>query len=667
MKITHLLQFDSCNPRTRQFWCSLASGITLATLTSGNLALAHKPDALLSVDLNRAAVVEKIITAWSNEIPPTQFGALKSKLNALRADSLLAANLSGTFEGVLEVILSAEKVTKAEANAKQYTDSSKAIGDLNRDLVYTPLTPCRIADTRFNTQLVVGESRGFIAYSRSADQFLMQGGTGTSNCGVPAGARAIAANFTVVSPSTFGNISVRPTGTPIVASSLVNFGATDSGTAIANAAVVPLAEAGGQSDFTVYADMGPNGRLDLVIDVLGYFGAPIGGMTVTGLRVTNETSVSPNVLGGASSNSVLDGVRGASIGGGGVGSGLDPLYGSAGPNRITDHFGHVGGGASNRAGNNNSVIDDATFATVGGGRNNVAGGQYSFAGGGIDNSATGYISSLVGGEGNQASSNHTFVGGGTKNVADAVRSSVVGGGSNTANAEASGVLAGDNNTAAGPFSSVVGGKANTAAGQFSVVLGGTGNVAAGPNSLAAGVKARAGLPGCFVWGDSSSLEEIDCVLPDQFVVRARGGVQFITSGVARGNPGSPSSQDYAGALLPAGAGAWTTLSDINTKTAIANVSPRNVLEALIKMPVLTWQYKAQPGNVRHMGPSAQAFRKAFGLGDSPLGISTVDADGVALAAIQGLNQKLVADSKSKDAKIATLERELAAIKKKLGL
>jgi trimeric autotransporter adhesin len=97
------------------------------------------------------------------------------------------------------------------------------------------------------------------------------------------------------------------------------------------------------------------------------------------------------------------------------------------------------------------------------------------------------------------------------------------------------------------------------------------------------------------------------------------------------------------------------------------LSPRNVLEALLKMPVLTWQYKAQPGNVRHMGPSAQDFRKAFGLGDSPLGISTVDADGVALAAIQGLNQKLVSDSKAKDAKIATLERELALIKKKLGL
>ena len=54
-----------------------------------------------------------------------------------------------------------------------------------------------------------------------------------------------------------------------------------------------------------------------------------------------------------------------------------------------------------------------------------------------------------------------------------------------------------------------------------------------------------------------------------------------------------------------------------------------------------------------MGPMAQDFRDAFGLGETELGISTIDADGVALAAIQGLNAKL-------EATVATQARELAA-------
>jgi hypothetical protein len=59
---------------------------------------------------------------------------------------------------------------------------------------------------------------------------------------------------------------------------------------------------------------------------------------------------------------------------------------------------------------------------------------------------------------------------------------------------------------------------------------------------------------------------------------------------------------------------------------------------------------------------AQDFRAAFGLGEIPTAIATVDADGVALAAIQGLNQKLEEQVRDKDARIAELERGLAELK-----
>ena len=69
-------------------------------------------------------------------------------------------------------------------------------------------------------------------------------------------------------------------------------------------------------------------------------------------------------------------------------------------------------------------------------------------------------------------------------------------------------------------------------------------------------------------------------------------------------------------------------------------SPRKILDTLVRLPVPTWNLKSQPPGIRHIGPVAQDFRAAFGLGTDDKSIGTVDADGVALAAIQGLNQKL---------------------------
>ena len=57
------------------------------------------------------------------------------------------------------------------------------------------------------------------------------------------------------------------------------------------------------------------------------------------------------------------------------------------------------------------------------------------------------------------------------------------------------------------------------------------------------------------------------------------------------------------------------------------------LEAL---PLARWRYLQEPADVRHLGPMAQDFRRAFGLGDSDLVYNAVDAHGVAFAAIQAL-------------------------------
>ena len=95
------------------------------------------------------------------------------------------------------------------------------------------------------------------------------------------------------------------------------------------------------------------------------------------------------------------------------------------------------------------------------------------------------------------------------------------------------------------------------------------------------------------------------------------------------------------------------------------VDGREILERLRDLPIATWNYKAQDESIRHIGPMAQDFSAAFGVGEKETMITTIDADGVALAAIQGLYEMV----KEKDAEIAALRAEMddriAALEKKL--
>jgi trimeric autotransporter adhesin len=108
--------------------------------------------------------------------------------------------------------------------------------------------------------------------------------------------------------------------------------------------------------------------------------------------------------------------------------------------------------------------------------------------------------------------------------------------------------------------------------------------------------------------------------------------------------------------MAANAGSWSSLSDRRLKTAIEPADAGAILDRLFATPISTWSYIAQGQGVRHIGPMAQDFAASFGLGENDTTISTIDADGVALAAIQGLNARLERDK----AKLARRNRELQA-------
>jgi hypothetical protein len=103
------------------------------------------------------------------------------------------------------------------------------------------------------------------------------------------------------------------------------------------------------------------------------------------------------------------------------------------------------------------------------------------------------------------------------------------------------------------------------------------------------------------------------------------------------------------------------VSDRNLKRDIVPVDALSVLETVSKLPVSTWSYRTDADGVRHMGPMAQDFKAAFGLGDTDRGYYSVDAHGVSLAAIQALYELSTQQSR----RIDGLERENAKLQERL--
>ena len=90
------------------------------------------------------------------------------------------------------------------------------------------------------------------------------------------------------------------------------------------------------------------------------------------------------------------------------------------------------------------------------------------------------------------------------------------------------------------------------------------------------------------------------------------------------------------------------------------------------MPIESWNYKSQDASIRHLGPTAQDFHAAFGLGESDTRINTVDIDGVNMLAIQALEKRTAelrqvkAELSQLKAKMAHSEAENAAMKRRMA-
>ncbi|MGA2541300.1 MAG: tail fiber domain-containing protein [Verrucomicrobiota bacterium] len=388
-------------------------------------------------------------------------------------------------------------------------------------------------------------------------------------------------------------------------------------------------------------------------------------------------SIGPNAhhatIGGGEGNGILDNAHHATIGGGqNNGIQTNSTYatiGGGGGSR-GNRIGHYANNATIGGGYNNRILDNADSATIGGGANNTIQNisPGSIIAGGADNQIqSGSTNATIGGgDGNtiQFNANYATIPGGLNNIA-----------TNFAFAAGTGAQAVNQGAfvwadSSGPIFS------STANNQFAVrATGGAafqlGNATALVQTTG-GVLLQLGSANAIVQADDTSSD------PDakQLVIQGNanssrqlelgyktagsanyGTIQAVEQGVAyRSLVLQPSGGGVGigtttpGNLLVVGnspfppycnGAMWVNGSDRNSKEAFTAINPRAVLEKVSALPITQWRYKAEADGTEHIGPMAQDFHAAFGLnGNDDKHISTVDEGGVALAAIQGLNQKL---------------------------
>lgn len=431
-----------------------------------------------------------------------------------------------------------------------------------------------------------------------------------------------------------------------------------------------------------------------------------------------------NAIAGSLANSASFGVRGATISGGGLPTGdSDPAFVSENPNRVTDSFGTVGGGFANTAGNGDALSTlDAGLATVAGGWNNTAGGLLSTVGGGESNIATGTNSFIGGGQGNRATAPQSSVIGGIGNMASGTASTVSGGETNCAGgwrswaggrsakvrpAQATAVIGegcfgvpvsgdgdGDNGSFVWADTSAPVDFVSTGANQFLVrSIGGMAintNAPLAGNALTINGSAALSALGSLSFG-SQSRQMLNLWGPATYGIGVQSAAQYFRTD-SNANLGSfawfgggthNDTQFNAGggavlALLtppsvtstpnPTGtlrAALFANTSDRAMKTGFSAVDGASMLAKVLALPISEWVYRHAPEQ-RHVGPVAQDFRALFGLGSDDKSITTVDADGVALAAIQGLNAKIEAANTRLIAENAVLRERIDLIEKRLG-
>lgn len=231
---------------------------------------------------------------WARRIGPV-FGRADS-------DNIRVALVQDSFEGASLALDGRTLPTAAKASLQRLSSTSMSgpqrtkaaqtlLGSLGADLVYTPIQPCRIADTRTVAAgaIAANGSRNF--YGFGVTNYSSQGGSST-DCGLGAvSPAALALNVTAVTPAAAGYATVFQYGTTQPGTASINYTA---GAIVNNAIIAQTPNPSSSYDFTIYSFA----QSHYVVDVVGYFAPPM----ATALQCTDTANSIVSVAAGATAN-----------------------------------------------------------------------------------------------------------------------------------------------------------------------------------------------------------------------------------------------------------------------------------------------------------------------------------------------------------------------------
>jgi hypothetical protein len=242
----------------------------------------------------RGELVHRIVAKWGNHVQETYRRDVRRwamdmvpTLSRVSIATLERAADASTFQGMNDALLSSAPAGETLATAGTTNEkprfTARVLGDADKDLIFVPVTPCRIIDTRVAGGVIAANTtRGFDV--TAVANYSFQGGD-ASNCGGVGAAGSFAAaaiNFTVVTPSAAGYITAFPFGGTQPLAATVNYTAGDIR---GNFAVVKLDQGASANEMNVYSFA----QTHLVADIVGYFINP--GPLVFECQDTLETVV----------------------------------------------------------------------------------------------------------------------------------------------------------------------------------------------------------------------------------------------------------------------------------------------------------------------------------------------------------------------------------------
>lgn len=198
------------------------------------------------------------------------------------------------------------------------------------------------------------------------------------------------------------------------------------------------------------------------------------------------------------------------------------------------------------------------------------------------------------------------------------------------------------NKATGDYSLALGSYSQASA-SHSVAIG-TQVYASGIYSVAMGAGANTnGKDGAFVFGDDAYFQTAYSAQDNSMTMRFIGGYRLWSS--------YPDST--AGVYMRHGQSGWSNYCNRNLKENFEAVDGEMILEKIKSIPITKWNYKADEGKEKYIGPMAQDFCSAFQLnGTDSLGINSISIDGVNMAGVQALEKRT-----------AAMQRQIEIVKK----